>query len=181
MKFSSISAIIFSSACLISCNKSDFKETKVAVTVPSMSSSPGPAPEMPATGSSQELPPGHPPINGQSKPSEMPAQKVENIVKAEGGVTVEECFKNKATLNGKNVTLRAKVVKFNSGILKRNWLHVSDGTGAKGQNDLVVTTLDNANINDTVIVKGVLHYDKDIGSGYFFPAIIEDAKIKIEK
>ena len=186
MKSYSVFPIVFCLVLIVSCNNSSFKETKIAV-APASSSPAQTMPQdmsasaSPASPSSSELPPGHPAINKEAPANEMPAAKIENLKKVSGGVTVEECFKNKSKLNGKSVSLRAKVVKYSGGILKRNWLHVQDGSGAKGQNDLVVTTSDIAKVNDIVIVTGTLHYDKDIGSGYFFPAIIEDAKIKLEK
>jgi hypothetical protein len=62
----------------------------------------------------------------------------------------------------------------------KNWLHIKDGTGAEGKNDLVVTTNDTAKIGEVVMVTGKLQFDKDLGSGYFFPVIVEDAKVKVE-
>ena len=38
-------------------------------------------------------------------------------------------WKERATLAGKTVILRGKVVKFNGGILGVNWIHIQDGTG----------------------------------------------------
>lgn len=180
MKTYSIFSIICYALFLNSCNKTDFKESKIAVTVPSAQEQNAPS-NMPAPSSSSELPPGHPPIDKSSTPNEMTPKTMGKIKKVDGGVTVVECFTNKISLNGKTVTLRGRVVKYNSGILKRNWLHLQDGSGSNGQNDLAVTTTDSAKLNDIVVVTGTIHYDKDIGSGYFFPVIIEDAKVKIEK
>ena len=72
----------------------------------------------------------------------------------EGGKTVSEVYAERAGLNGQAVTLRGKVVKAMSGIMGKNWLHVKDGSGAAGTDDLVVTTLGTANVGDTVLVKG---------------------------
>ena len=62
----------------------------------------------------------------------------------------------------------------------KNWLHIRDGSGIEGKNDLVVTTSQSALLNDTVVITGKLQYDLDIGSGYVFPAIVQDARVKIE-
>ncbi|MBU0673815.1 MAG: DNA-binding protein [Proteobacteria bacterium] len=103
-----------------------------------------------------------------------------SIVKPEGGKTVENVFNEKGSLNEKEVLLRGKVVKYMSGIMGKNWLHVKDGTGSAGTNDLVVTTQDSAKVGDTVLLKGTLYTDKDFGSGYRYDVIVEEASITVE-
>lgn len=98
----------------------------------------------------------------------------------EGGKTVADVFAEKAALNGKNVKMRAKVTKFMSGIMGKNWLHIKDGTGAAGADDLVVTTLATASLGDTVLVSGTVAVDKDFGSGYKYGVIVEDAEVTVE-
>ena len=90
------------------------------------------------------------------------------------------CFEKKASLKNSKVIIRGKVVKFNSGIMGKNWIHLRDGSGTEGKNDIVVTTDNNTKVGDTVTVTGILSTDKDIGSGYFFPVIIENANVKVE-
>jgi hypothetical protein len=102
------------------------------------------------------------------------------LAKPEGGKTVADVFAEKATLNGKNVKMRAKVTKFMSGIMGKNWLHIKDGTGAAGADDLVVTTLATASLGDTVLVSGTVAVDKDFGSGYKYGVIVEDAEVTVE-
>ena len=34
-----------------------------------------------------------------------------------------------------------------------------------------------AAVGDVVLVRGRLHLDRDFGSGYFYPVIIEDGKV----
>ena len=81
---------------------------------------------------------------------------------------------------GKPVTLRAKVVKYSPQIMGKNWLHLQDGSGAAGSNDLTVTSDVTANVGDTVLVKGPLTLDKDFGYGYKYDVILEDAKVTVE-
>jgi len=181
MKIAIFFSLISLSFFIFSCNKSEFKESNLGASATSSSMS-SPVNSMPEMTGANGLPPGHPPINNQTAgTAESASKEAISIKKIAGGVSIEECFKDKKKLNGKQVKIKGKVVKYNSGILKRNWLHLQDGTGTSGQNDLVVTTLDSAKLNDIVVVSGVLHYDKDIGSGYFFPVIMEDAKVKVEK
>ena len=112
--------------------------------------------------------------------NETRAVNVENIAPAKGGIKVVDLFDKKASLKNKPVILRGKVVKFNSGIMGKNWIHLRDGSGSEGKNDIVVTTDGLTKVDDTIVVNGILSTDKDIGSGYFFPVIIENASIKVE-
>lgn len=102
------------------------------------------------------------------------------LTKADGGKTVAEIFAEKTALNGQDVMVRAKVTKFMAGIMGKNWLHIKDGTGAAGADDLVVTTQVTANTGDTVLVSGTVAADKDFGSGYKYAVIVEDAEVTIE-
>ena len=63
------------------------------------------------------------------------------VAKADGGKTVAEIFAEKDALANQQVTLRGKVVKINAGVMNMDWLHVRDGSGAEGTNDLTVTTV----------------------------------------
>ena len=76
-----------------------------------------------------------------------------------------EVFAGKDQLAGKPVVVRGKVVKTNANIMGKNWLHVRDGSGAEGTNDLTVTMAGTApNVGDTVVVKGTVALNKDFGS-----------------
>jgi len=103
------------------------------------------------------------------------------VPKAEGkdARTVAQVFAERLTLKDKTVTVRGKVVKSNSGIMGRNWLHIRDGSGSreKKDDDLTVTTADGAAVGDVVVVRGVAHVDRDFGAGYAYPAVLEDAKV----
>lgn len=92
--------------------------------------------------------------------------------------TVAEIHAQRAALKDRPVTLRGKVVKFNPGILGKNWLHLRDGTGTAGKdNDITVTSQDTAGVGDVVVVKGKVAVDLDIGMGTPYPVIIQDAKV----
>ena len=93
--------------------------------------------------------------------------------------TVANLNQNKAGLGGKTISAQGKVVKVNNGIMGRNFVHVQDGTGdaAKGTNNLVVTSKQTANVGDQVAVSGVVVVNRDFGSGYSYPLLIEEASI----
>lgn len=103
------------------------------------------------------------------------------VKKAEGadGKTVAEIYAYKASLKDAPVSVRGKVVKYNPGIMGKNWIHLRDGSGSpeKKDNDITVTTLDTVAVGDVVLVRGKLHLDRDFGSGYSYPVIIEDGKV----
>jgi predicted acyltransferase (DUF342 family) len=95
------------------------------------------------------------------------------------GTTVAAVWKTRAALAGKTVTVRGKVVKYNGGILGVNWIHLQDGTGneADGSNDITVTSEAPAKLGETIAVTGTVTVNKDLGSGYKYPVIIEKATI----
>lgn len=117
------------------------------------------------------LPAGHP-----TEPAAAPEAIA--IERAPGGKTVAEIFAQKAALANQQVTLRAQVVKATSGVLGKTWLHVRDGTGAEGtDNDVTVTTTDRAAVGDVVTITATLRLDRDIGAGYAYPVLLEEATL----
>jgi hypothetical protein len=113
----------------------------------------------------------NPHLNPQAVPS---IEKIEPIA---GGTTVAKIFEGKSALAGKPVVVRGKVTKINTNILGRNWVHLQDGTGGTGTNDLMVTTNATANVGDVVVVRGKLAVDQDFGGGYRYAVIVEDATL----
>lgn len=108
------------------------------------------------------------------------APAVEKVAPAKGGTTVAAIFANKATLAGQAVVVRGKVTKVNTGILDRNWVHLADGTGSAGTNDLMVTTSATAAVGDVVVVRGKVAVDQDFGGGYRYPVLVEQATLTTE-
>jgi len=106
-----------------------------------------------------------------------PPERVEPIARAPGGKTVAEVFAGRRELEGKLVDVRGKVVKVTSGVLDRNWLHLRDGSGAAGTNDLIVTTAEVVNPGDVVIVHGKIGTNRDLGAGYHYDVLIENATV----
>ena len=104
------------------------------------------------------------------------------IAPAEGGTSVANVWKNRATLAGKSVTVRGKVVKFNGGILGTNWLHIQDGSGvaSDGTHDLTVTTTASVKVGDIITITGIVAVDKDFGAGYAYAVIVEGATVAVK-
>lgn len=108
------------------------------------------------------------------------AVDLSNIARAPGGQTVAEVHSGRAALAGKPVVVRGRVVKFNANIMGRNWLHIRDGSGVEGSNNLTVTSVGQAKVGDLVVVTGRLAVDKDFGSGYRYALLVEEAKLTVE-
>jgi hypothetical protein len=121
---------------------------------------------------------------GETHPAPKAAAEVDltGIAKADGGKTVAEVFAERDALAGQPVTFRGKVVKTNPDIMGKNWLHVRDGSGEEGTNDLTVTTAPGTMpaVGDTVLVSGTVTLNKDFGMGYAYDVLIEDAQVTVE-
>jgi len=106
-----------------------------------------------------------------------PATPLGKIEPAAGGTTIAQLFATKDSLAGKSVVVRGKIVKVNNGILGKNWLHLQDGTGAGGTNDLIVTTDATVAKDDVVVVRGTVTTNKDFGAGYKYAVLVENATV----
>lgn len=110
--------------------------------------------------------------------SATPAVEVKkDIAKADN--TVAEMYAKAAALNGTSTSVRGQVVKYNGGIMGKNWVHLRDGSGSDGDknNDLTVTTKDEVAVGDIVVATGTVTANKDFGAGYSYAVVIEDAKV----
>src|SRR4051812_39296277 len=76
----------------------------------------------------------------------------QRIAPPAGGMSIADVWAKRASLAGTQVVIRGTVVKMNSGIMDRNWLHLQDGSGSAADktNDLTVTTGAEARIGDVV-------------------------------
>jgi hypothetical protein len=94
--------------------------------------------------------------------------------------TVAEIVTKRTDLKGKTVLVRGKVVKYTPDVLGKNWIHLRDGTGSATDNthDVLVTTKGQAKIGDVVVAKGIVDTDKDLGSGYSYKVLIEEATLQ---
>lgn len=119
--------------------------------------------------------------NAHSGAAEAASAEPIKVQRAAGpdGRTIAEIFAQKTQLKDRNVAVTGKVVKINANIMDKTWIHVRDGSGdpKSRTNDLTVTTQGSASVGDTVTVKGTVRTDMNLGMGYVFPVIIEDATI----
>lgn len=99
------------------------------------------------------------------------------IEASDGCISIKELYANKEKYANKEVTVKGKVTKFSKKIMSRNWIHLQDGTNHEGDFDLTITTNEEVNIDDIVVITGKLTLDKDFGYGYFYNVIMEEGKV----
>jgi hypothetical protein len=116
---------------------------------------------------------------GMGSKIEAPVQKVAKATGANAR-TVAEVYSQRTQLKGKSVVVQGQVVKYSSGIMDRNWIHLRDGTGssANASNDLLVTAKQPAKVGDVLVVTGPVRTDVDYGAGYIYAVVIEGATLK---
>ncbi|MDR3682265.1 MAG: hypothetical protein P4L11_00945 [Geothrix sp.] len=121
---------------------------------------------------------GAPAPMGAPVPAPVLIAKVDKAAGADAR-TVGEIWAQKGGLKDKAVTVRGKVVKYNPGVMGKNWIHLQDGSGdpSKGTHDITVTSQDTVAMGQVVTAQGVVRVDKDFGSGYRYGMLVEDAKV----
>ncbi|MBL0169853.1 MAG: nucleotide-binding protein [Gemmatimonadaceae bacterium] len=116
-------------------------------------------------------------------PQAVDAQ-VGKVEKASGANarTIGELWAQQAGLSDKTVSIRGVVVKYNPGVMGKNWIHLQDGSGdaAKGTHDITVTSMDAAAPGATVTITGTVRLNRDFGAGYTYALIVEDAKVVVK-
>ena len=112
---------------------------------------------------------------------EAPKPKiVKNKVKikpVKGSISIAELFAHKEKYAGKKVRIKGKVTKYNPEILGENWVHIQDGSEYNGHFDLTVTTQEQLSQGMIVTFEGKITLNKDLGYGYFYPVIMENASV----
>ena len=104
---------------------------------------------------------------------------MDSSYKEKGTITVAELFANREKYAGKVVTIKGKVAKTSSGIMKLNWIHIKDGSNFQNIDDIVFTSSQVVPANNSVVyAKGKVVIDKDFGYGYFYPVIIQKSEFK---
>src|SRR4051794_3709647 len=110
-----------------------------------------------------------------------PCGPTEPIAQPAGVTTIADVWAKRKALAGKTVTVHGRVMKFNAGILGKNWIHLQDGTGkpADNTNDITVMAGEDVNVRvgDTVSLSGTVILDKDFGAGYAYATAIDNARL----
>ena len=112
-------------------------------------------------------------------PQKSKTAQVKQDIKVEavdGSIPLQQLFDKPEDFAGKKIKVAGQVTKFNSGIMGKNWVHIQDGSANEDFFDLTITTLDELTVGDVALFEGTVTLNKDLGSGYFFKILMEDAK-----
>jgi hypothetical protein len=109
------------------------------------------------------------------KPVSAQAPVAGEITPLKDGETVASIFAKSAELNEKVVSLKARVIKVNKAIMGRNWITLQDGTGTEPDNMIRATSQEMVSAGDLVTVKGTVATDVDLGYGYNYKVLLEEA------
>ena len=110
----------------------------------------------------------------QAQPDPV-ADPIVGIAKLKDGYTIAEIHNNKQSLKDKIVRVRGKVTKFSPAIMGKNWVTLQDGTGTAPNDKLLATSSQMVAPGDLVTVQGVVRNDVDLGSGYRYNVLLEEA------
>jgi hypothetical protein len=102
------------------------------------------------------------------------------VDKAAGGITIAQLYADPNAYANKTVKIKGQVVKVNSAIMDRNWVHLQDGTKSGNDFDLTITTQEEVNKDDIVTFSGKIVLNKDFGYGYSYKVLMEEAKLDIK-
>ena len=150
------------------------------------------APEGPP-GAPNELPPGHPSFepSSASEPSphggtgassagsSEPPLALPAMARAPGGRLIAELVVARHQLDGKRVRVRGQVTKVTPDVQGRAFFHLRDAlaSDSRPSADLVVTSLVVPKRGQVAVYEGTLRADHDIGIGYEYPVLLEDATL----
>lgn len=93
-------------------------------------------------------------------------------INIKGSMKIAELVKNAKKLEGKTIQISGVCTKINPEIMKRNWIHLDDGSN--NGFDLVVTSDIFVNEGTVATFKGTVTLNKDFGAGYKYNLIIEN-------
>jgi len=116
------------------------------------------------------------PVIPQSAAASSPvAGEIERL---EGGKNIAEVQAERLALAGQQVSLRARVIKVSENIMGKNWVTLQDGSVAAPDDKLIATTTQPVTVGATVVAKGTVRSDVDIGSGYQYDVLLEDTSFE---
>lgn len=115
---------------------------------------------------------GNEPVKAEVRKYEM------SIPQAEGVTRIAALFENKQEYRGKRVKVKGQVTHFNPSIMKRNWIHLQDGTDYSGKYDLTATSESlTVSVGQIITLEGTLELDQDLGAGYYYEILLTDIQL----
>ena len=99
----------------------------------------------------------------------------EKIVQHKGSIKIADIVANPKEFEGKTVQITGKCFKINPNIMKRNWIHLRDGS--KDDFDLVITSNTFVPEGQIVTIRAVVALNRDFGAGYRYDLILENGTV----
>ena len=127
----------------------------------------------PATNPHPEIP-----AAGKVPESKQPEKESIKVQLPSGAISLATLLEEPKKYEGKKVTVRGKITKYTAGVMGKNWIHIQDGSSYNNKFEVVLTTTDESKEGETATFEGVVVLNKDLGYGYFFEILVEDAKMK---
>ena len=90
-------------------------------------------------------------------------------------IKLSTLFADLNAYNGQTIRVSGKCVKVNNAIMGKNWVHIQDGSG--DGLDLTITTQESVSVDDEVTFEGIIKTNVDVGAGYYYKVIMEEAKL----
>ena len=90
-------------------------------------------------------------------------------------MSVADLHARRAELGGAQVSIAGTVIKVNNGIMRRNFVHVQDGTGSGDTDRVIFTSAQTAKVGDKIVATGTVNLNVDFGMGYHYAVLVEQA------
>ena len=113
--------------------------------------------------------------NEEIKSTDKPVDYEIEVIEHEGSMKIADLVADPKKYEGQTIQISGVCVKVNARIMKRNWIHLKDGS--KDDYDLIVTSDIFVPEGSTVTMRGVVVLNKDYGAGYKYELIVEDGVI----
>ncbi len=101
--------------------------------------------------------------------------KAGEIEPLSGGKTIASIYSEQSQLQNQKVAIRARVMKVSLNILGKNWITLQDGSGVAPDDQLIATSSEVVSIGELVTVEAVVRNNVDLGSGYNYRLLLENA------
>lgn len=99
----------------------------------------------------------------------------EKSILFENPITIAELLNNKDKYAGNRVRIKGVCTKINPQIMKRNWIHLQDGSF--DDFDLVITSNSFVSVGKEITIEANVSLNRDFGAGYSFELILEEGII----
>jgi len=137
-----------------------------------------------ALGNADSLPAGHPDPNGApssphgpspSAPSSAVPALAVPPARGSNAHTITQLSAERVQLAGQKVRVRGQVTKVTAGVQGHTFFHLRDGKPDDPVSDLVVTSDSTPERGQVATFEGTLRTNVDIGIGYSYPVLLENA------